>query len=77
VLLVNVSVAIFTTKLPILLGHGVLGLSLMKLKQYGLQSMVHEARTDFALWAGLLFLILAGPGRWALDFRSGSTARPA
>lgn len=33
----------------------------------GLLSMVHEARTDFSMWLGLLFLLLAGPGRWSLD----------
>jgi uncharacterized membrane protein YphA (DoxX/SURF4 family) len=66
-LLIDISVAIFTTKLPVLLGHGYLGFSLMKLKSYGLLSMVHEARTDFAMWFGLLFLLLTGPGRWSLD----------
>ncbi len=74
VLLVNISVAIFTTKIPILLGHGFLGLSLTTLKQYGLLSMMHEARTDLAMWFGLLFLIIAGPGCWALDFRKGASA---
>ena len=69
VLFINISVAIFTTKIPVLLGHGYLGFSLMKLKSYGLLSMVHEARTDFSLWFGLLFLLVAGPGRWSLDAR--------
>ena len=63
----NISVAIVTTKIPILLGHGYLGFSLMKLKSYGLLSMVHEARTDLAMWLGLLFLLVAGPGRWSFD----------
>jgi putative oxidoreductase len=66
-LFLNISVAIFTTKIPILLGHAYLGLTLMKLKSYGLLSMVHETRTDFAMWFGLLFLLVAGPGRWSLD----------
>jgi putative oxidoreductase len=68
-LFVNISVAIFTTKIPVLLGHGYLGFSLMKLKSYGLLSMVHEARTDFSMWFGLLFLLVAGPGCWSLDAR--------
>ena len=68
-LFINISVAIFTTKIPVLLGHGYLGFSLMKLKSYGLLSMVHEARTDFSMWFGLLFLLVAGPGRWSLDAR--------
>lgn len=68
-LFLDISVAIFTTKIPVLLGHGYLGFSLMKLKSYGLLSMVHEARTDFSMWFGLLFLLVAGPGRWSLDAR--------
>jgi putative oxidoreductase len=73
-LFIDISAAIFTTKVPVLLGHAYLGLSLMKLKSYGLLSMVHEARTDFAMWFGLLFLLMAGPGRWSLDaWRRGGT----
>lgn len=36
----------------------------------------HEARTDFAMWFGLLFLIIVGGGKkWSLDakfVRAGS-----
>ena len=70
VLFIDISVAIVTTKIPVLLGHAYLGLTLMKLKTYGVLSMVHEARTDLAMWFGLLFLLVAGPGRWAFDARS-------
>ena len=70
-LFLHISVAIVTTKVPLLLGHAYWGLSLMKLKSYGVLSMVHEARTDLAMWFGLLFLLVAGPGRWALDALSG------
>jgi uncharacterized membrane protein YphA (DoxX/SURF4 family) len=66
-LFINISVAIFTTKIPVLLGHGFLGFSLMNLPHYGFLSMVHEARTDFAMWFGLLFLLIAGPGRCSAD----------
>ncbi len=76
-LLVDISVAIVTTKIPVLLGHGYLGFSLMKVKSYGLLSMVHEARTDLAMWFGLLFLLVAGPGRWSLDaLRRGGHSAP-
>ena len=68
-LFIDISVAIFTTKIPVLLGHGFLGFSLMKLDHYGFLSMVHEARTDFAMWFGLLFLLVTGPGRWSVDAR--------
>lgn len=66
-LFIDISVAIFTTKIPLLLGRGFLGFSLMDLPHYGFLSMVHEARTDFAMWFGLLFLLITGPGRWSAD----------
>jgi uncharacterized membrane protein YphA (DoxX/SURF4 family) len=66
-LFIDISVAICTTKIPVLLGHGFLGFSLMNLPHYGFLSMVHEARTDFAMWFGLLFLLIAGPGRCSAD----------
>jgi uncharacterized membrane protein YphA (DoxX/SURF4 family) len=66
-LFIDISVAIFTTKIPVLLGHGYLGFALMNLDHYGFLSMVHEARTDFSMWFGLLFLLVSGPGRWSLD----------
>ena len=63
VLLLDISVALISTKIPILLGHGFLGFSLAQLPRYGLLSMLHEARTDFAMWLGLLFLIIVGAGK--------------
>ena len=66
-LFIVICVAIFTTKIPVLLGHGFLGFPLMKLPHYGFLSMVHEARTDFAMWFGLLFLLITGPGRLSAD----------
>jgi uncharacterized membrane protein YphA (DoxX/SURF4 family) len=66
-LFIDISVAIFTTKIPVLLGHGFFGFSLMQLPNYGFLSMVHEARTDFSMWFSLLFLLLAGPGRLSAD----------
>jgi uncharacterized membrane protein YphA (DoxX/SURF4 family) len=67
-LLINISVAILSTKIPVLLGFGYLGFSLPALPQYGFLSMVHEARTDFAMWFGLIFLLWEGPGPWSLDW---------
>ncbi|MBX7246614.1 MAG: DoxX family protein [Candidatus Sumerlaeaceae bacterium] len=66
-LLINISVAILSTKVPILLGHGYWQFSLPKLAQYGVWSMLHEARTDFSMFLGLLFLLIAGAGRWSAD----------
>ena len=66
-LLIDISTAIVSTKIPILLGHGFWGLSLTKLPRYGFLSMMHEARTDFSMWLGLVFLLLVGAGGWSLD----------
>jgi putative oxidoreductase len=63
VLLIDISVAILSTKIPVLLGHGFWSFSLMKLPRYGFWSMMHEARTDFSMWLGLLFLLILGAGK--------------
>jgi uncharacterized membrane protein YphA (DoxX/SURF4 family) len=58
-LLTIISVAIWTTKLPML-------------STQGFWAMAHEARTDWCMWLGAIFLILVGPGPWSIDgVRSG------
>lgn len=65
---INISVAILSTKVPILLGHGYWIFTLEKqLSRYGFWSMVHEARTDFSMWLGLVFLLIVGAGCVSLD----------
>ncbi len=66
-LLINISVAILSTKIPILLGHGFWAFTLMKLDRYGIWSMIHEARTDFSMWLGLIYLLIVGAGRVSFD----------
>jgi uncharacterized membrane protein YphA (DoxX/SURF4 family) len=66
-LLINISVAIVSTKIPILLGHGFWTFTLAKLPRYGFLSTMHEARTDLCMWLGLVFLIIVGAGRWSVD----------
>ena len=70
-LLIDIAIAILSTKIPILLGYGYWGFSLPHLKHYGLLSMLHEARTDFSMLLGLIFLSIAGAGGWSLDSRLG------
>jgi len=53
-LLIIMSVAIYTTKIPILV-------------KSGFWKMAHEARTDFAMFLGSLFLLIVGAGLWSLD----------
>ena len=53
-LLAVIGVAIWKTKLPIL-------------HHEGAWAMLHEARTDFSMALALLFLLIVGAGRYALD----------
>ena len=55
-LIIDISVAIATTKIPILLKNG-------------FWPMEAEARTDYSMLMGLLFLLLAGAGSWSMDAR--------
>jgi putative oxidoreductase len=64
--------AIVSTKIPILLGESYLGFQLRKLDHYGFWSMAHEARTDWAMLLGSLFLMAVGAGKWSLDARLAS-----
>ncbi len=70
-LVIDISTAIVSTKVPVLLGHGFWGFALAKLPHYGLLSMIHEARTDFSMLLGLLFLLIVGAGAWSVDARMG------
>jgi uncharacterized membrane protein YphA (DoxX/SURF4 family) len=53
-LLTIMAVAIATTKIPILL-------------ESGFWKMAHDARTDYAMTMGSLFLLVTGGGRWSID----------
>jgi uncharacterized membrane protein YphA (DoxX/SURF4 family) len=66
-IIINMVVAVIATKIPILLGHGFWGFTLRELSSYGFWSMTHEARTDFAMLLGSVFLLIVGAGPWSLD----------
>jgi uncharacterized membrane protein YphA (DoxX/SURF4 family) len=66
-LIVIMLVAIVSTKIPILLGHDFWIFHVAKLPRYGLGSMLHEARADFDMLLGSLYLLIAGAGAWSLD----------
>lgn len=57
-LLIIISTAIATTKIPEL-SHA----------NQGFWFMVSDARTDFAMFCSLIFLIATGPGRLSLDWK--------
>lgn len=71
-------VAIASTKLPILLGQDVWIFHLPKLARYGFWSMIHEARADFDMLLGSLYLLIEGGGAWSLDaLLARARTRPA
>jgi uncharacterized membrane protein YphA (DoxX/SURF4 family) len=55
-LLVIMAVALTTTKWPMLAAQG-------------FWHMAHEARTDWSMFLGSMFLLVVGAGRWSLDAR--------
>ena len=66
-LVVIMIVAIVSTKIPILLEHEFWIFHLPKLSRYGFWSMMHEARDDFGMLLGSLYLLIEGGGKWSLD----------
>ncbi len=68
-LIIVMLVAIVSTKIPILLGHKFLIFNLVHLSRYGFWSMLHEARADFCMLLGCLYLLIMGSGGWSLDLR--------
>jgi putative oxidoreductase len=55
-LLAVIATAIATTKVPMLMHEG-------------FWKTAHEARTDYAMLLGLLFLLIVGAGGWSVDAR--------
>jgi putative oxidoreductase len=53
-LIIDMLVAISTAEIPLLL-------------KSGFWAMAHEARVDYAMLLGLLFLLLTGAGVWSVD----------
>lgn len=68
-LIINMLVAILSTKIPILLGHGFWGFSLRTVPYGGFWGMAHETRTDFSMLLGSIFLLIVGAGALSLDAR--------
>ena len=66
-LLIIMIVAIVSTKIPILLGHDIWIFHVPKLSRYGFWSMMHEARADFTVLLGSIYLLIEGAGRWSVD----------
>jgi uncharacterized membrane protein YphA (DoxX/SURF4 family) len=58
-LIIDMLVAISTTKIPMLF-------------KSGFWAMAHEARVDYAMLLGSIFLLVVGSGRWSADARLGA-----
>ena len=69
IMLINITVAIVITKIPIAFGKSFGPFILRELKVYGFWSMTHEIRTDLSMWLGSLFLMLKGGGLWSMDLK--------
>jgi uncharacterized membrane protein YphA (DoxX/SURF4 family) len=66
-LVIIMIVAIVSTKLPIWAGHDLWIFHAPKIARYGFWSMAHEARDDFLMLLGSLYLLIAGAGQWSVD----------
>ena len=66
-LMVTMLVALFTVKIPILIGAEFMGFSLRPLPRYGFLSMMHESRNDISMLLGSLHLLITGAGPWSVD----------
>jgi putative oxidoreductase len=66
-LIINMLVAILSTKIPILLGYGFWGFSLRSVPYYGFWGMAHEMRTDWSMLLGSIFLLIVGAGSLSVD----------
>jgi putative oxidoreductase len=66
-LVINMLVAIASTKVPILLGHGYWLFEHTFAPKAGFWSFLHESRTDLAMLLGSAFLLIVGGGAWSVD----------
>jgi putative oxidoreductase len=66
-LIIIMLVALVSTKLPMWLGHDVWIFHLPQMPRYGFWGMAHEARADWDMLLGSLYLLIEGGGRWSLD----------
>lgn len=71
-LVINMLVALASTKVPILLGHGYWIFAHTFAPKAGFWAFLHESRTDLSMLCGATFLAIVGADRWSLDRLVGS-----
>jgi uncharacterized membrane protein YphA (DoxX/SURF4 family) len=64
--IIEMLVAILSTKIPLYLGTSPLPLPPVP-PQIGFWAVLHEIRSEYAQLMTAMFLLIAGPGRWSLD----------
>jgi putative oxidoreductase len=64
-LIIDILVAISTTKIPLLFGGGPEPNG--QGAQFGVWGMLHSGRVDFSMLLGAIFLLIVGAGPWSLD----------
>ena len=62
-LIIDMLVAIATTKIPILMKSGI-------------WAMAHQARTDYTMLLACLFFLIVGAGHWSMDAHLAEAANP-
>ncbi len=62
-LMIDMLVAIASTKIPMLLGKG-------------FWAMAHETRTDYSMLLASIFLLIEGSGPWSVDARLNTQRQP-
>ncbi len=74
-LIIDISVAIATTKIPLFFGTG--AEPNMQGDKFGFWAALHQGRLDFAMLMGAIFLLVVGGGRWlSLDALLARGAAP-
>jgi putative oxidoreductase len=73
-LIIIMIVAIVSTKIPIWTGQDFWIFHVPKLDRYGFWSMAHEARADFTMLLGCLYLLIEGGGRCSIDAKLSGDA---
>ena len=66
-LIINMVVALASTKVPILLGHGYWLFAHTFAPKAGFWAFLHESRTDLSMLCAAAFLSIVGAERWSLD----------
>lgn len=66
-LVIIMLVALASTKVPILLGHGYWIFEHTFAPKSGFWAFLHQSRTDLAMLCGAAFLAIVGADRWSLD----------